>query len=268
MPNLRLTHTLTLISLILASIVSTTHAAGLRLAVPPFLPQAEMQNEYGKFANYLSKNLGLPVELITSSSYLAYWETMRKGAGYDLVLDNAPMVDFLVQRQGYTVLAKINGVVSISLVTRNNATLLEPSELVGKPVAAIASPNLSALVLFQMFSNPLRQPDFKYANNAREAVDMLLKGRVEAALIPTPIAIQYDQLNVVSTSSQLPHLAVIAAPSVPADLQTKIRQALLAADKTLEGRAMLKTLNTTGFEPANNATYAGYADLLKGSYGY
>jgi phosphonate transport system substrate-binding protein len=259
---------LSLVAALFLGFSSSLQAAGFRLAVPPFLPQAEMKAEYTKMTDYLGKNIGTPVELVTSSSYLGYWDTMRKGAGYELVFDNAPMIDFLVQRQNYTVLAKIAGVVSQSLVTREDTAILDPQELLGKPVATIASPNLSALVLFQMFPNPMRLPDFKYANNAREAIDMVLKGKVVAALVPTPIAILYDNLNVVTSSKQLPHLAIAAAPSVPADVQAKIRQALLQADKTPEGRAMLDMLNTSGFEAASNATYAGHAELLKGTYGY
>lgn len=257
-----------LAALLLLALPAALQAAGLRFSVPPFLPQGEMKTEYGKMTEYLSKSVGTPIELVTSASYLAYWDTMRKGAGYELVMDNAPMIDFLAQRQGYKVLAKVNGVVSISLVTRGDAAILDPQELLGKPVAAIASPNLSALVMFQMFPNPVRLPDFKYASNAREAIEMVLKGKAVAALVPTPIATQYDNLNVVTSSSQFPHLAVAAAPSVPTELQAKIRQALLDAHKTAEGQAMLKTLNTSGFEAASNATYAGQAELLKGTYGY
>ncbi|MGK0674492.1 MAG: PhnD/SsuA/transferrin family substrate-binding protein [Halothiobacillaceae bacterium] len=262
------TRTLILAAALFLGFSSTLQAAGLRLAIPPFLPQEEMKVEYAKMTDYLSKSVDTPVELITHGTYLGYWESMRKGAGYELVLDNAPMIDFLVQRQNYRVLAKIAGVVSLSLVTRNDVTIFDPQELVGKPVAIIPSPNLSALMLFHMFPNPMRLPDFKHANNAREAIDMVLEGKVVAALVPTPIAILYDDLNVVTTSKQLPHLAIAAAPTVPADVQTKIRQALLQADKTAEGRAMLKTLNTSGFEATSNATYAGHAELLKGTYGY
>lgn len=243
-------------------------AATYKLAIPPFLPQAEMKAEYAKMADYLGKATGHTIELVVASSYLGFWEGARKGDGYDLTFDNAPMIDFRVQRQSFTVLAKVAGVVSQSLVTRGDVAILDAQELIGKPVATIASPNLSALVLFQMFSNPMRQPNFKYADNARDAVDMLTKGKVEAALIPTPIAILYDNLNVVTTSKQVPHLAIAAAPSVPTDVQAKIRQALVNASKTPEGQAMLKMLNTAGFESASNATYQGFSDLLKGTYGY
>ncbi|MFZ5466779.1 MAG: phosphate/phosphite/phosphonate ABC transporter substrate-binding protein [Pseudomonadota bacterium] len=260
--------TISLAAALFLGLSSSLQAAGFRLAVPPFLPQAEMKAEYTKMTDYLGKSVGTPVELVTNSTYLGYWDVTRKGAGYEFVFDNAPMIDFLVQRQNYTVLAKIAGVVSQSLVTRNDVAILDPQELLGKPVATIASPNLSALVLFQMFPNPMRLPDFKYANNAREAIDMVLKGKVAAALVPTPIAILYDDLNVVTSSKQLPHLAVAAAPSVPPEVRERLRNALLQADKTPEGRAMLEMLNTNGFEAASNATYAGHAELLRGTYGY
>lgn len=259
---------LALMFILCLGLAPSVQAANLRLTVPPFLPQTEMKAQYSKMADYLGKVLGTPIELVTHTSYLGYWETMRKGAGYELVLDNAPMIDFLVQRQNYTVLAKVEGVVSMSLVTRDDVAILDPQELLGKPVAAIASPNLSALVMFQMFPNPLRLPDFKYANNAREAIDMVLKGKAVAALVPTPIAILYNNLNVVTTTKSYPHLALAAASTVPAEVQAKIRQAMLQANKTPEGRAMLEILNTRGFEAATNAAYAGHAELLKGTYGY
>ncbi|MEF3192664.1 MAG: phosphate/phosphite/phosphonate ABC transporter substrate-binding protein, partial [Halothiobacillaceae bacterium] len=232
--------TLSLAAALFLGLSSSLQAAGFRLAVQPSLqPQTEIKAKYAKMTDYLSKSLGAPVELITNSSYLGYWNVMRKGAGYELVLGNAPMIDFLVQRQNYTVLAKIAGVFSQSLVTRDDVAILDPQELIGKPVATIPSPSLSALVLFQIFPNPLQLPDFKYANNAREAIDMVLSGKVVAALVPTPIAIQYPNLNVVITSRQFPHLALAVAPGVPQDVRERLRKALLDANKTPEGRAML-----------------------------
>ena len=257
-----------LFALLILALAGPLQAASYKLALPPFLPQAEMKEQYSKLADYLSKSTGAQIELLTSSTYLGYWDAVRKGTGHDLVLDSAPLIDYRVQRQNYTVLAKVTGVISQSLLTRADTPILDPNELLGKPVATIASPNLSGLTLFQMFSNPMRQPNFKYADNPRDAADMLVKGKVEAALIPTPIAIGYPNLNVVTTTKQLPHLAIAAAPTVPQDIRDRVRTALLNASRTPEGRAVLEMLNTQGFENATNATYAGYADMLKGTYGY
>ncbi len=266
---MRLLHPIRLLTLALfLSLPGILQAAGLRLAVPPFLPQAEMQANYSKMTDYLSQALGMPVELVTHGSYLAYWDTMRKGAGYELVFDNAPMIGYLVRRQNYSVLAKITGVISLSLVSRGDDPILDPEELVGKPVAAIPSPNLSALMLYEMFPNPLRQPDFRFADDARAAIEMLLAGKVEAALVPTPIVLLFQDLNIVTSSRQLPHLALAAAPNVPPELRARIREAMLFADKTPAGRAMLEMLNTEGFEAAGNELYTEHAEMLKGTWGY
>ncbi|MEW6765155.1 MAG: PhnD/SsuA/transferrin family substrate-binding protein [Pseudomonadota bacterium] len=255
-------------TLLLLCITLPLHAAGYRLAVPPFLPQDEMRAQYARMAEYLAESVGQPIELITYKSYLSYSAEVRQGGRFDLVFDSAPMVDHLAQRQGFTVLAKVQGVISQSLVTNADTLVLDPQELIGKPVATIPSPSLSGLTLFQLFSNPLRQPDFKYADNARDAVDMLRQGKVDAALIPTPIAIGYPELNIVTTTEQVPHLALSSGPGISPELRERLRQAVLAAQSSPKGRLMLETLRTTSFEPTSNAHYKGYADLLKGTYGY
>jgi len=250
------------------ALVSAAHAANWRFAVPPFLPQAELQTQYAPLVEYLNATTGEHFELVTSNSYLSYWNTATKGGAYDLVLDNAPMIDFRVQRQKFTVLAKITGVISQSVVTSEKTSIFEANELIGKKVAAVATPNLSALAMFQLFPNPMRQPDFVYANDARAAVEMVQNNQAVAAIVPTPIAIQFTNLNLVTNTEQIPHLAVAAAPSLPPEVQKKVKQALLNASQTLLGQKALTSLNTTTFEPATNASYSGYAKWLEGTYGY
>ncbi len=262
------TRRLVLILGILSLLSTAAQAATWRFAVPPFLPKTEMEKQYAPLMEFLATSTGEKFELITSNSYLSYWDSAKKGGAYDLVIDNAPMIDFRVQRQKFNVLAKITGVISQSVVTNEKTTIFETNELIGKKVAAVASPNLSALAMFQIFPNPMRQPDFIYADNASAAIDMLLKGQVLAAIVPTPIAIQYPSLNLVSNTEQIPHLAVAAAPSIPPELQNRIKQALLAANQTAGGQKALAALNTTRFEPASNAVYQGYAKWLEGSFGY
>lgn len=250
------------------SFANAVQAASWRFAVPPFFSKAEMEKQYAPIVDFLNASTGEQFELVTSSNYLSYWDTAKKGGAYDLVIDNAPMIDFRVQRQKFNVLAKITGVISQSVVTSEKISIFEASELAGKKVAAIASPNLSALAMFQIFPNPMSQPDFIYADDARLAVEMVLSGKVVAAIVPTPIAIQFTNLNLVTNTEQTPHLAFAAAPSMPLELQNKIKKALLSADQTEAGKRALASLNTTHFEPANNATYSGYTKWLEGTFGY
>ena len=122
--------------------------------------------------------------------------------------------------------------------------------------------------MFQIFPNPMRQPDFTYADDPHAAIDMVLKGQALAAIVPTPIAIQFTNLNIVGNTEQIPHLAFAAAPNMPSALQNKVKQALLSAEQNPAGKKALAALNTTRFEPASNATYQGYAKWLEGTFGY
>jgi len=55
---------------------------------------------------------------------------------------------------------------------------------------------------------------------------------------------------------------------VPPEVSASIKNALLNANKTEQGRAMLKKLNFTSFEPATAQTYRGYSALLEHVIGY
>ncbi len=169
---------------------------------------------------------------------------------------------------GYKPLAKVASVVSLSLVTDEDHPVFEARELIGKPVALLSSPSMDAVRLAQLFPNPLRQPVVVRVNDSREAAEKVREGKAAGALIPTPMVNAFPFLYTVTITAQVSHVALSAAPAVPEDLQQKLRQALLNADKSPEGRALLDALNFESFEPADAKTYAGYGKLLRGVYGY
>ena len=127
-------------------------------------------------------------------------------------------------------------------------------------------PAPSGVFLGQMFRNPLRQPSIVPTNSANESLQKLLDGEVIAAIVPTPLVNQALQegrdLVVVTTSVQIPHVAISVSPNVPEELADKIRTALLEADKNPEGQELLKQLGFTNFEPADPSLYSGLMQYL------
>ena len=119
-------------------------AATYTFVVQPILPPAQTKKAFLPLTKYLSKQTGHEIKLVTSINFLSYWETMRKGNKYDIILDAAHLTDYRVQRMGYKVLAKRADVVSYTLVTGENADILDAEELIGKSVATIGSPSLDA----------------------------------------------------------------------------------------------------------------------------
>ncbi|MDT8282011.1 MAG: PhnD/SsuA/transferrin family substrate-binding protein [Gammaproteobacteria bacterium] len=244
-------------------------AAEYKLAIQPILPEKELIEIYQPLADYLSKATGQTISISTERNFTFYWHKMyQKRGGYDLVLDAAHFTDYRIQQQGYQAIVKMPDTVSFSIVTHEDNFVLDIKELTNKRIATMPSPSLGAMRLEKLFPNPVRIPLYTYERNANKAVESVLSGKVDAAIIPTPLASQYTNLNTVMTTEPVPHMALSASPEVPADIVEKIRTALIEAPTTADGKTLLARLKLEKFEATDNATYAGYAKLLEGIYGY
>jgi len=256
--------------LLISFVIATeSRAAEYSLAIQPILPQAQLKSDFQPLADYLSQETGQTITIYTQRNFLFYWTKMRKKEkGFDLVLDAAHFTDYRVKKQGYTVLAKMPDTTSFSIVTSEDNFIMEPEELIGLRVATMPSPSLGALRLEELFTNPMRIPNYVWEMNTSVAVEKLSSGEIDAAIIPTRLASTYNNLNIVMTTEPVPHMGLSASPDIPAEMQEKIRHALLNATNTESGKAMLEQLKLNKFEPADNATYDGYSELLKDVFGY
>jgi len=243
-------------------------AAEYKLAIQPTLPANEIMKSYQPLADYLSTQTGHKITIVTHRNFLSYWEKMKKSKTFDLVFDAAHFTDYRIQRKDYQVIAKVPDTVSFTVVTGENNFVLEVEDLVLKKVATMTSPGLGALRMASLFPNPARLPRYVMASDSTDAIDKLTSGKVEAAIIPTPLVGNYDGLNSVTTTDPVPHMALSSSPRVPADVVESIRNALVGAAHNKTGSLMLSKLNVAEFVPANNTMYAGYADLLEGVFGY
>ncbi len=248
---------------------AASKAAEYSLAIQPILPQEELKKRFQPLADYLSQETGQTITITTQRNFLFYWTKMRKKKkGFDLVLDAAHFTDYRIKTQGYTVLAKLPDTVSFSIVTSEDNFILDQEELIGLRVATLPSPSLGALRLEELFPNPVRTPFYIWERNTTVAVEKILSGKIDAAIIPTRLASAYNNLNIVLTTESVPHMGLSASPDVPAEITEKIRQALLSANTKENGKQMLAKLRMNSFEPASSETYDGYSDLLKDVFGY
>ena len=251
------------------SYATKIQAAEYSLAIQPILPQEQLKKNYQPLADYLSKETGHTITITTQRNFLFYWTKMRKGQkGFDLVLDAAHFTDYRVKAQNYTVLAKLPDTVSFSIVTSEENFIMDEEELIGLRVATMPSPSMGSLRLEELFPNPMRIPIYIWERNTTVAIEKVVSGKLDAAIIPTRLASTYDNLNLVMTTEPVPHMGLSAAPTVPVDVAEKIRQALVNAHTTKNGKKMLAAIKAEKFDPANSETYDGYSDLLKEVFGY
>lgn len=255
---------------LLLGLVPIAQAATYSLIVHPILPANQTAKAYAPLIKYLSEQTGHTFKLETSPNFLSYWQEIRNinREPFSFILDGAHLTDYQIKKLSYRPLVKVLDVVSYSLVTGPEVLVFEASELVGKPVASLASPSRGALIIDQLFTHPIRQPLLVEVTNAQDAIRKVLKGDVSGAIIPSPLVGGFPDLNVVSTTDQWPHVALSAARSVPPDVAQKVTTVLLNASNTPAGKAMLDDLNFPGFEKATPEIYDGYSEILKSAWGY
>jgi ABC-type phosphate/phosphonate transport system substrate-binding protein len=254
------------------NVAATAANGGCTLGVQPILSEQQTKKAFQPLADYLGKVASKTCEVRTSPNFLAYWDQVRKGGVYDLVLDAAHFTDYRAQKQGWEILAKIPDTVSYSLIVSDQTAVIDAGELISKRIATLGVPSIGAARLNALFPNPSRQPITVEVESAEAGIALLRAGKVEAAILPTPFVSQQmaqgGGISVVLTTEPIPHIALSASPQLPAATRERLRQALLAADKTPEGREMLKAIGFEKFDPASSAIYAGQSKTLKDYWGF
>lgn len=238
----------------------------LDFAVQPIRTEQETLDAFKPLGDYLGKLTGRPIKMHTARDFPEYWVNQKNNNPYEIMLDNAFFTDYRNERDGWVSLVKVPGLVSYSLITTAEGAVFDTNELVGKKIASLMPPAPSGIFLGQMFRNPLRQPSIVPTISSEESLQILLDGKVDAAIIPTPLVnvamSQGGDLVVVKTSVQIPHTALSVSPNVDEATREKITKGLLEAHENKAGQAMLKALNITNFEPADPSLYSGLMQYL------
>lgn len=239
-----------------------------RLGIAPVLDYEDTIKTYQPMVDYLSQKAEIELELLPARNYIGYWIQMRKPDAYDFILDGAHLAAYRVKKMTHKLVAKVSGVLSFTLISRPDDLILDPEELVNRKVAVLASPNLGGLQAYNLFKHPARQPKMVEVKNAMDALDAVRSGKADAAYVPTPILSHYPEATVITSSEQMPNMTLTASPRVPPDIEQAVARALIEADQSQEGRAMLTAVGLAGFESAQKAEYAGLENLLEGMWGY
>ncbi len=244
----------------------------LVLGVAPLLDEPSTRAQFQPLCDYLGRIVHLPCRVATRPNYLAYWDAMRRGEDYNLLLDDAHFTDYRVQKMGYQVIAKIPDTVTYSLAVPQKTKIVDPARLVGRRIATLGIPSMGAALLNGLFPQPSQQPILIQIDTAREGFDLLRNEKVNAVILPTPLV--RDEIargapfRVLLSTAPIPHMGFSVAPGIDAGTRRALRDALLGANKNDAGRAMLRRLGLGRFDPATATVYKGYGRTLQEYWGY
>ena len=270
-------HCLAILKIFLALTFLCAHTARaaateLVLGIAPFQDEAETRKQFQPLCDYLTEVTHLPCRVGTRPNFITYWESIRQGKDFNLILDEAHFTDYRAQKMNYTVLVKIPDTVTYSLIVPRTTTLNDPARLAGRRIATLGIPSMGAAQLNSLFPKATKQPIPVEVDNAADGFALLRNTKVAAAILPTPLVreeiVRGAALRVLLSTVPLPHMAVSAAPEFSPDQRRTLRQALLNANQSVTGRTMLARIGIARFDPANATVYRGQARILQDYWGY
>jgi len=235
---------------------------------PVYSPQKAAE-VYKPLIDYLAKASGEKFTLVTPKNYHFYWRDLRGNEKFDFAFDEAHLADYRIARFQFVPLVRTAERQSYTLVTNVDLEGKGLDALVGRKIVCMGAPSLGYALLLGFYPNPIQQPDIESsAASWRDAVEAVFAGEAEAAMIPTWLKDQYPNLSPVKTSVEFAGAAVLAAPSVPEAVRSKVAEALLKLDQDPTLSNLLLELGISKFVPAKADEYKGAESMLKSFYGY
>jgi len=259
--------------------VSSPHAADeakqLSLGLFPYVTSTQLVQFHSPLKTYLSKKLGLEVNLVTAPDFESFMERTQKGE-YDIIFTAPHLGRLAEKRDGYKRLAMTGHNVEGIFLAKKDSAINSLDDLQGKSV--MVAQRIS--VIYQMVEQTLADKglvdgknitiiETKTHNNAlyaplRDEADVSVTG----ILLWQTLGQEYkDQLKVIGTTKTVPGFVLMAHSRVPAKIQNLLQKSLFDFAGTEEGKIYFETTRLKGFLPIDSKTMQGldpYTKILTG----
>jgi len=254
--------------------VPTFGADALVFSAPPRDDKDTETKVYGPIAQYLSKSIGREVVYRFPGNWLTYQNEMRKGA-YDIVFDGPAFISWRILKLGHEPVAKLPGKLGFVAVVRNdNASVQSLKQLAGRPVCALAPPNLATLTFQAQYDNPARQPLIVEIQSFEDGYKAMLEGRrCTAAILRDKLfeklSAKNPQARELWRSTGVANQGFSAGPRLSTAEKGKLREALTAESSKGAMAAFYERFSKEKLlVGANSTEYAGLASLLRDVWGF
>jgi ABC-type phosphate/phosphonate transport system substrate-binding protein len=250
-------------------LASASHAATYTLTVEPNYPAQQAQEVYRPLIAYLSKSTGHTFVLNVAPNYRKHWQNMVGNTKVDFAFEEAHFTEYRISHQRMIPLVRVAEPAKFSLMVSDEITSSDVNTLLGRRITSMSSPSLGYLLLSEIYKNPIAQPEIKsFAASWKDGVEMIYSGESDAAIVPSYMAEQYSNLRTIYNTRELPGRALSASPAVPADVRTKVANAMLKLHLNNDLFSVINELGTSKFIPAVAATYTGNERLFNSVNGY
>ena len=233
------------------------------MSISPGLDEAEYRALYQPVADELTEILEEEVRLDYSGDWLTFSKRMRQG-DFDLVIDGPHFIAWRVQaiNLGHRGLAQLAGTESYSLVTSRDSKRNRLEDFNNVEICSRNSPAIGTVYFLSQFSNPVLQPRIIQRESGEEALEAMVDGRCEAAIIRTDRVSQSQGFRIVEQSPDFPKPGVTVRSNLPPYVQDLIQEYFVGNEEVAEKLSRNWQFNDeASIEPFEPARYEP-VDLL------
>lgn len=238
---------------------------GVNTGVPARDEQQDLADKYKPLADYLGTVLKRQVKLEVSQSLSASERRLKKDA-FDVFLGPPQVIAHAMKSANYVPVARYPGKLKAAFVAMDSSGIKSLSDTKGKRLGLPDKDSLAAnLALAKLrFSRITPESHFSeifYQRFQDAALNALLIGRVDVVAVTSGFAkswvAEHPGSRVIEESYEVPHFAFALREDLGEAESRLIRQALLDAPNTPEGRVMLEKMGRKdGFIATSKDDYA------------
>lgn len=224
---------------------------------------------FSPLAEYLSRQLGREVRLMTAKDFPAFWEGVEAGR-YDVVHYN--QYHYVVTADRYRVIAHNEefgrGTIRGAVYVRRDSGIERLDQLRGKTIMFGGGTDaMMAYIVprYLLMEAGLKNGDVseRFATSPPNAVLGAFYRQADAAgagdvVIEMPAvtkAIEVTQLKIIAESEPINHLPWVVKRDMPPALAERIQQLITTLKDNPEGRAVLKAARLSGIAPSQDSDY-------------
>jgi phosphonate transport system substrate-binding protein len=213
---------------------------------------------------YVSSSSGIPLLFYTAPDFDTFLQRTHTGKEYDLIWTAPHFFLLAEQKSGYRPLARVAGELYGTLVVHRDSGIREVSQLRGKRIGIVDPKAFMTLLGIELFNRHglrlFRDLEVKPYKSHNSALLGVHKRHVEAALVAEvqfrllEEAVRRD-LQKLAETARTPHMVFAARPDLPPAVADRLKEALLQARTTEEGRAALAAIGYSALETLKQQEY-------------
>lgn len=232
---------------------------------------------YQPLVNYLNKNIpDVKIKLESSKNYASYNKKLYSGH-FDLALPN-PYQTVKSLEHGYKVFGKMSDDFNFRgiILTRKDSNIKDFKDLKGKTISypaptALAATMMPQYYLYENGINVTKDLSNIYVGSQESSImSVYLKKSQAASTWPPPwIAFSKErpdiakELEIKWQTHSLPNNGLVAKDTLDSKTVKKLSEILFSLHESFEGQEILKAIELSKFELANEDTYKPVISFLK-----